>query len=104
MTSDVAQAFRPNGIDFDCDHVGPGASECKGQHAASCTYLHDELAGLNAGVVYEPLSPPGDEEILTETATSLVSVGPPPRGHGEPPSHPCRICTRSGERLQRRRP
>jgi hypothetical protein len=76
-------------------------SERKGQRTLSCADLHDELAGPETGVDYKLLSPPGKKEILTETATSLVSVAPPSRGHEAPPLHPCGICIRSDRVPQR---
>ena len=85
------------------DHVGARTRQLEGHCAGSGTDLYDELACAKLRFTYELFSPPGKKKVLTETAASLVPVGPPRRGHGEPPLHPCRFSIRSARGPQRLR-
>jgi hypothetical protein len=84
-TETVAESLSPHRVDFDSDDINPPLSEGDSDRANTSTDLDDELAWLKVGFGDEPLSKLGTEEILTETASSLVSGCPPMGGHGRSP-------------------
>ena len=81
----VTESLRPYRVDFDGDDINRSLGEGDSDRANTRTDLDDELAWLKAGFGDEPLSKLGTEEILTETASSLVPGCPPIGGHGRSP-------------------
>jgi hypothetical protein len=81
----MPESLRPHRVDFDGDDINPLLSESDSDRANTSTDLDDELAWPKVGFGDEPLSKLGTEEILTETASSLVPGCPPTGGHGRSP-------------------
>jgi hypothetical protein len=84
-TETVAESLSPHGVDFDRDNINPSLSEGDSDRANTSTDLDDQLAWPKVGFGDEPLSKLGTEEILTETASSLVPECPPMGGHERSP-------------------
>jgi hypothetical protein len=81
----VSESLRPHRVDFDSDDINRSLGKSDSDRANISTDLDDELAWPKVGLGDEPLSKLGTEEILTETASSLVPGCPPMGGHGRSP-------------------
>ena len=84
-TETVSESLCPHRVDFDSDHLDRSLGESASDRADPGTDLEDELAWAKLGFGDETLSKLGTEEVLTETASSLVPGCPPMGGHGRSP-------------------
>jgi len=81
----LCKLFRPVGVELDGDHVGAPPGHGHGERAGTGAGLDDELRGADIRLPDEKVSGVRTQEVLTETASSLVPGRPPTGGHGASP-------------------
>src|SRR6202044_1104922 len=84
----AAQLFRPVRIALERDDLDAAPGEREGAGAPPRADLDHEVADLEGRLVDQPRGEVRPEEVLTETAPSLVPGRPLGRGHGPSPCNP----------------
>ena len=80
----VTQLLRPVRVAFERNDVDATPGEREGAGAAPGTDLDHEITGLEGRVGDQDVGEVRPEEVLAETAPSLVPRCPLARGHGRP--------------------
>ncbi len=73
------------GIELDREHVGAALRHGHGERAGTGAGLDHEVLRPDIRLLDEAVSGLGTQEVLTETASSLVPGRPPTGGHGASP-------------------